>query len=65
MTNTLPVDWAFTGYLPQGKDPAKLGLTNNNSRPSKEQESLIYVSEESRARAREALVQPNNSVTRK
>jgi len=61
MTNTLPVDWAFTGYLPERKDPVALGFTNNTKpTPSPDQQELIDLAEESRARAREALVQPNS-----
>jgi hypothetical protein len=61
MTNTSPGVSVLTEYLPQGKDPAKLGLTKNTKpTPLPDQQELIYLAEKSRARAREALVQPNS-----
>jgi|694.fasta_scaffold145717_2 hypothetical protein len=60
MTNTSPGVSVSTEYLPEGKDPVALGFTNNKPTPSKEQKSLIYLAEESRARAKAALVPPNS-----
>ena len=61
MTNTLPEVSVFTQHLPQGKDPAQLGFTNT-TKPTRspDLESLIYLAEQNRARAKAASVPPNS-----
>ena len=61
MTNTSPGVSVFTEYLPERKDPVALGFTKNTKpTPSPDQQKLIDLAEESRARAKAALV-PQNS----
>ena len=58
MTNIPPGVSVFTEPLPERQNPVALGFTKD-TKPTQEQESLIYLAEQSRARAKAASVPSN------